>query len=412
MNHSDVFRPICRNVAAIGAAAVFGFATVALADGGANHQTLQPRPSQLGVSGSSIEFLVNKNRAFCYTGTLGSLVEGDIDGDGVVERFILSNNHVLAKENNPDSPDLAADGYDIIQPGLLDEGSCTLSRGDPANVLATLTDWVDIQFGKGKNPPVNNVDAAIAEVMPGQVDSLGTILDIGTVSGATLPATIGLQVQKSGRTTGHTFGTVEAVNVDIDVKYNSGTARFVDQIRIRGVCGTEFSAGGDSGSVIANVPGDQDRQAVGLLFAGGDLDTFANSIDTVLADMGSAAGLSLSMVDGGLSAQVQNDTANVAECTEEPEEPSGPPGRGGRPSRGASDPLGLEIAADVKDRHSNELFALPGVAGHGIGVDADGEAVIEVYVENASQREVGRPIPNDIEGIPVRIVSTGAIRAF
>ncbi len=69
MNHSDVFRSICRNVAAIGAAAVFGFATVALADGGTNHQSLQTRPSELGVSGSSIEFLVNKNRAFCYTGT-------------------------------------------------------------------------------------------------------------------------------------------------------------------------------------------------------------------------------------------------------------------------------------------------------------------------------------------------------
>jgi hypothetical protein len=278
--------------------------------------------------------------------------------------------------------------------------------------FSRLTDWVEIQFGKGKNPPVNNVDAAIAEVITGQVDSQGTILDIGTVSGVTLPATMGMQVQKSGRTTGHTFGTVEAVNVDIDVKYNSGTARFVDQIRIRGACGTDFSAGGDSGSVIANIPADQDRQAVGLLFAGGDLDTFANPIDTVLADMGSAAGLSLSMVDGGLSAQIQNDTANVPECTEEPEDPSGPPRRGGPPSRGAADPLGLEIAADVKDRHSNALFALPGVVGHGVGVDADGEAVIEIYVENASQREAGRPIPGDIEGIPVRIVSTGAIRAF
>ena len=410
--------------AVVAAAAVLSVTTVALADSGVNHRTVQSWPSPLGVSGSSIEFLVINNNLYCYTGTLGALVEGDIGGDAGDEQFVLSNNHVLAKENNPDDPSLATDGYEIIQPGLLDEGPCTLSRGDPANIVADLTGWVEISFGKGKKAQDNFVDAAIAEVLTGVladgttgplVVTDGTILDIGPVSGETLPATVGLPVQKSGRTTGHTFGSVEAVMVDINVNYNSGKARFVDQIRIRGVCGTDFSAGGDSGSLIVNVPEYADRQAVGLLFAGGGDDTFANPIDTVLTELGVALGIEpLSMVDGG---GYGDDTAYVPQCAEEePDEPTGPPG-GGRgngngPPRGAFDPLGLEIAGDVKDRHSNELFAVRGVVGHGVGLDADGDSVIEVYVENASRRAAGRPIPSEIEGIPVRIVVTGPIHAF
>ena len=38
--------------------------------------------------------------------------------------FILSNNHVLAKENQPDSTVLSANGNVIIQPALLDRDPC------------------------------------------------------------------------------------------------------------------------------------------------------------------------------------------------------------------------------------------------------------------------------------------------
>jgi hypothetical protein len=69
---------------------------VAVSDGGAEHQTWV-RPVELGVSGSSIEHVVDGQRLFCYTGTLGALVT-----DGPNDYF-LSNNHVLAKENEPDS---------------------------------------------------------------------------------------------------------------------------------------------------------------------------------------------------------------------------------------------------------------------------------------------------------------------
>ncbi len=132
-----------------------GATTVALADGGPEHQGQSVRPIELGVTGGSIEHIIDKAFAYCYTGTLGALVQ---DANG---QYVLSNNHVLAKENEPDNG-LAPDGNNIIQPGLLDEGSCTLSLGDSNNIVAYLTDYVWIEFGKGRNPPANSVDAAIA----------------------------------------------------------------------------------------------------------------------------------------------------------------------------------------------------------------------------------------------------------
>ena len=60
----------------------------------ADTKDAQAGPLKLGVSGSSQTFLLIKNVLYCYAGTLGSLVQ-----DSVADRYILSNNHVLAKEN-------------------------------------------------------------------------------------------------------------------------------------------------------------------------------------------------------------------------------------------------------------------------------------------------------------------------
>ena len=61
------------------------------------YQCEQPRAIELGVSGSSIEHVIDGAFAFCYTGTLGSLISDGID------QYIVSYNHVLAKENYPDN---------------------------------------------------------------------------------------------------------------------------------------------------------------------------------------------------------------------------------------------------------------------------------------------------------------------
>jgi len=88
-------------------------------------------------------------------------------------------------------------------------------------------------------------------------------------------------VKKYGRTTGETNGRVYATNVTVDVQYDSGVARFVNQIV---VTPGNFSAGGDSGSLIVvnNKRSPDHLSAVGLLFAGSSQYTIANPIDLVL----------------------------------------------------------------------------------------------------------------------------------
>ncbi|MCU0913401.1 MAG: hypothetical protein MUC88_02425 [Planctomycetes bacterium] len=85
---------------------------------------------------------------------------------------------------------------------------------------------------------------------------------------------------KHGRTTGLTHGLVYAVNATVNMGYDSGTARFVNQIV---VMPKTFSAGGDFGSLIVTEDG---NRPAGLLFAGRDYHTIANLIDPVLTRFG------------------------------------------------------------------------------------------------------------------------------
>ena len=90
---------------------------------------------------------------------------------------------------------------------------------------------------------------------------------------------MGLEVQKYGRN-GQTFGKVDSVNAMVRVYYSTRSAIFVEQILI--TPGT-FSAGGDSGSLIVTLEG---NNPVGLLFAGSSSYTIANPIDDVLDAFG------------------------------------------------------------------------------------------------------------------------------
>ena len=92
---------------------------------------------------------------------------------------------------------------------------------------------------------------------------------------------------KYGRTTSQTKGQVYAINATVNVGYDWGVARFVNQIIITP---GSFSAGGDSGSLIV-IDGKgknkaDDRKPVGLLFAGSAFITVANPIDAVLTWFG------------------------------------------------------------------------------------------------------------------------------
>jgi hypothetical protein len=96
------------------------------------------------------------------------------------------------------------------------------------------------------------------------------------------PPLIGQSVMKYGRTTRLTTGTVNGVNVTLNVCYNSSCsliATFTDQIAIGS---NNFSRAGDSGSLIVSNDANANAYPIGLLFAGGGGITFANPIDAVL----------------------------------------------------------------------------------------------------------------------------------
>jgi hypothetical protein len=339
----------------------------------------------LGTSGGNINDIV---RGWCYGGTLGALVE-DISG----VQYILSNNHVLARTN------AAAVGEDIIQPGLIDQSpTCSKDLGD---TVADLTAFVQIRFKSKKTIPTNSIDAAIAQVKPTRVDPTGAILDIGEISKTPLEAAVGLGVKKSGRTTGLTTGTISAVHVTVDVSYGSGkTARFVDQIL---ATPGSFLAGGDSGSLMVENVASAPR-AVGLLFAGSSSVAIANPIEAVLSAfqvtmVGTDAPAPLSMADRffawakGLFGVRESHAAAAL-----------PP---------QVDPAAIAAVRRVKERHEGRLMATPGVVGVGIGASerAIGQPAIEIYVKQATG-SLRRELPQSLEGVEVKIVETGEIRAY
>jgi len=197
-------------------------------------------------------------------GTIGARVK---DAAGNV--YALSNNHVYADENE------ASIGDAVIQPGTYDEGIA------PDDNIGTLAAFVPIDFSGG----VNYVDAAIALSSIVSLDNATPSDGYGTPQTATAEASIGMKVLKYGRTTGQTKGRVYAINVTVDVGYDSGVARFENQIVI--TPGT-FSAGGDSGSLIVvdSKRTSDHHKPVGLLFAGSSLYTIANPIGPVLDAFG------------------------------------------------------------------------------------------------------------------------------
>jgi hypothetical protein len=217
-----------------------------------------PRPVPIGVSAGHPEVTA---------GTIGARVT---DGS---RTFALSNNHVFAANNG------AKLGDNLLQPGVADGGR------NPQDLIATLHDFEPIQFCGGITCPPNRIDAAVALTTP---ENLGTTTPedgYGSPRSDPFEATLGMKVQKYGRTTGHTVGRVTGINATLDVNYRGRTARFVGQIVITGEDG--FSTGGDSGSLIVTKGLFMaDRRPVGLLFAGSSTNTIANPIDLVLDRFG------------------------------------------------------------------------------------------------------------------------------
>jgi hypothetical protein len=211
--------------------------------------------------GSSVGFRFSGAMAgYVMAGTFGA----EVQANGT--RYLLSNNHVLANEN------ALPVGSPIFQPGLLD-------HGDPNHdQIARLTRFIPIAAGQP-----NTVDCAIAEILDPKTVSATFLPRVGRLASPDpIDALEGMHVEKTGRTTGFTTGSVMDVSADITVGYDVGNVTFQDQILIVGDR-KPFSGPGDSGSVIVDRA---TRRATALLFAGSDTHTIANHLSDVLARLG------------------------------------------------------------------------------------------------------------------------------
>lgn len=248
-------------------------------NGGDDPQAKQTPPVKMGTSGGWRYDLAN---GYCCGGTIGSLVQ--IGGT----KYVLSNYHVLyADIVNGGNGRTAQPGDPVIQPGLIDVGC---NAGNAQNV-ATLVSG-------GGSLPGSNIDAGIAQVIPGMVDESGAILNIGTISSSTVGAFIGQDVKKMGRTTGLGRGTVDGLNANVQISYENECAGgsafnkiFTGQIVVTNRrC--RFLDGGDSGSLMVEDVTTNPR-AVGLLYAGSFICgnsavAIANPISDVLSFYGAS----------------------------------------------------------------------------------------------------------------------------
>src|SRR5581483_7017632 len=348
-----------------------GDASCVLTAGGPSvNQAMQNAPIKLGTSGGNSR---DTSAGFCCSGTLGSLVTR---GGSF---FILSNNHVLAKS------DKGTIGDPVTQPGLVDT-NCT-----PGQIVANLT-----QFSKLENKLITGgsvplysapADTAIAQIVNGQVDTTGSILQLGVVTaGLAQPAppastlgvaTMGMAVAKSGRTTGLTCSSVSVTDLIVDVGYDAScgssttafTAEYDNQIDI---LSDTFSAAGDSGSLVVDA---LTAEPVGLLYAGSSSDTVANPIQDVLAALADSKGVQPTIVGGATHA--------VSACT--------------GTSNAASYSAAI-LGVNAPER-------LRGVAAN----DVSGQPTVVILVEK------GKPVPQIpamLDGVPTKVRFTERIRAF
>jgi hypothetical protein len=352
------------------------------------NQEQQPFPIKLGASG------MNANTAgYCCSGTLGSLL---VDQKG--KQYVLSNNHVLGRNGS------AAPGEPIVQPGFVDtQCDFTLPKTVANFTIAP--------------PLASNVDAAIAQVAPGAVDSQGEIIGLGGVAsdGAYIPAppanttvapVIGMPVAKSGRTTGLTCGTVTAINAGILVGIEPVCGTTISQqVTFHGqvVVGGGFAHPGDSGSLIVEAGTARPLALVAAGSADGSYTT-ANPVTDVLTALNSSSkGSTFSFVGAGQhsvscsalfgsSQQASVQESTQAESSVIPTE---------------------EIARvmDVQRKYESEVMLDPAVIGMAIGKsDVDPRhASILVFVETG---KVAKHLPITLDGVAVRVIRSGPFRAI
>lgn len=148
----------------------------------------------------------------------------------------------------------------------------------------------------------SNVDCAVAALRSNTMNTTGFIEGLngtgGLPSSSIATPSVGMAVQKSGRTTGRTTGTIGSTNTSVKVQYQiqcgkgkKYTISYTNQVLINS---STFSAGGDSGSLI--LTNTSCAHPIALLFAGSSSSTIGNPISDVLNALSRVVGSSVSFV--------------------------------------------------------------------------------------------------------------------
>ncbi|HEY9683434.1 MAG TPA: hypothetical protein V6C86_17780 [Oculatellaceae cyanobacterium] len=191
------------------------------------------------------------------------------------------------------------------------------AAGRPGTTVCQPVPYTQFAVGTTANAIQNDkIDAAIVKLNQG-IDFTNYILNIGSIQGSYNLTTrdVGVAVvQKSGRSTGHTFGLVEAIDYTV-TDGNSGLT-MTNQIRLESIIGMPaFSTSGDSGSVIIN----SQNQVVGLLWGGESTTTSACPIADCLTQLGVSLVVDhyppLYVVHNGSSSNIPTGTCNFASLT-------------------------------------------------------------------------------------------------
>jgi hypothetical protein len=380
-----------------------------------DNQAAQTSAVQMGTSGGNnndFDTDSNGNILDCASGTLGALVK-----DQASNLYILSNNHVLADSDH------GTVGQVITQPGLVDTGCTQLAAGVSGIIqVGQLTYWVPLLYPPSvPNPPVTNVDAALAGTTASSVDASGSIIALGAggggsnqIAAATPAGGTGevltaanlntIHVAKSGRTTGLTCSTVDTINTTIQVSYFLDAAEtqpyttktFTNQI---GMPGNYFSDAGDSGSLVVDTA---NAQPVGLFFAGSTAtstqpgESFAQPIGDVLTELGQYGG-----APSGTTFTIVGGSPHTVNCLNYDSNTATTSAAVSTAAMSAAQTAATQQGAAIVDASKGIL----GVAA-GKSLDQPGQAAVLVYVDQSHVGSVA--VPQTIAGLPTRVIPTTA----
>jgi hypothetical protein len=371
-----------------------------------DNQAAQTAAVQMGSSGGNnndVDVDSSGNVTDCASGTLGALLK-----DQANNLYILSNNHVLAES------DQGRVGDTVIQPGLVDTGCTQLASGvSGIRSIGTLQYWVPLIDASA------NVDAALAATTSSSVDTSGAVIALGAAGGGTNQVAAAapvagtgevltaanvsnIHVAKSGRTTGLTCSTVDAINSTVKVSYYKDAAEtqfyvsktFTNQI---GMPGNYFSDSGDSGSLVVDTA---NAQPIGLFYAGSTGtatqpgESFAQPMGDVLTNLAqfsqAPAGTTFSVVGGG---------PHTVNCLNYDSNTATPSSAVSAARMNAAQLAASQKGAAIVDPSRGIL----GVAA-GKSLDQPGQAAVIVYIDQTHSGPVA--VPQTMGGLPTRVIAT------